>query len=438
MGVRFGTSLVCLGLVTVLSSCSDDRKPTAPEKPAAAVDGMNASDYGEMSVWFAKRGIVLPEEMPAPDAVAKPAARSVRILGDVSKDGRVSSWDLSVLWYHLRGSTYYANSARYDFDLVDIDRDGDNDWTDLMLLGEYLYLQPRLNLYGIGRALPDDDDDPLRISFNIELVFVEGHGFSESQMELFEEAADRWEDIIVDDVEDRDFKRWPFDSAEKDWWEEYGLEDDIGRVVIKDEVLDDLRVFVTTEDRSGFWGRGGPFWIRGENKLPILGRILIDEDVLTTYRERDGSTLAVMLHELGHVLGFGTIWDDKNQIGNPSIDNPNADTHFKGFRARSAFHLAVRWQGYRGHRVPVENGGDDSHWRESVFGAELMSPRPNVGENPLSNVTIRSLEDLGYEVDQSQADPYRIPAVAAKPVVALGRPFCQVLPLPPVAAHEGW
>jgi hypothetical protein len=61
--------------------------------------------------------------------------------------------------------------------------------------------------------------------------------------------------------------------------------------------------------------------------------------------------------------------------------------------------------------VPVEGsaGGDgtvNSHWRESVFGNELMTGFINAGKNPLSIMTIRSLEDLGYVVDTTAADPF--------------------------------
>ena len=55
----------------------------------------------------------------------------------------------------------------------------------------------------------------------------------------------------------------------------------------------------------------------------------------------------------------------------------------------------------------------DSHWRESVFGHELMTPILNVGqEQPLSAVTIQSLADLGYGVDLSHAESFSLPRSA--------------------------
>ena len=70
--------------------------------------------------------------------------------------------------------------------------------------------------------------------------------------------------------------------------------------------------------------------------------------------------------------------------------------------------------------VPVENTGGpgtaDGHWRESVFRNELMSGFIAAPNNPLSRLTVASLQDLGYEVDLSKAEPYKLPdlfAVAA-------------------------
>jgi hypothetical protein len=60
--------------------------------------------------------------------------------------------------------------------------------------------------------------------------------------------------------------------------------------------------------------------------------------------------------------------------------------------------------------VPVENTGGPgtrgSHWRESVFGNELMTGFIDAGSNPLSAVTAASLRDEGYLVDDAQSDPF--------------------------------
>ena len=451
MGARLVAPLVCLGLIACLSSCSDDSKPTAPstEVPIAP----DAAGYREMVAWFAERGIVLPEEVPAVEAVAaaKPAARDDRILGDATGEGEVDGADLTLLWVYLTAFPFLTQ--HYDFDMLDIDRDGDNDWDDLYILGKHLYATPTPeNTYRIGEPLTRPDE----IAYNIDLVFVEGHGFSASQMALFEQAAERWEAIITDDLRDIDFTRNPWDSSKEDDWAGWWGEDLFGPIIV-DDVVDDLRVFVASGDLDGSWGTGSAFWLRGgitNPDLPFLGLAAISNEVLASRYERNGVLLSVMLHELGHTLGFGKkVWEERNLLRNPSRDNPGADTYFSGWRARSAFNLAAHGLAYRGRRTPVENAGvenpgegemganaNDSHWRESVFGNEIMSSLADGWRSaPLSDITIRSMEDLGYEVDRSQADPYVIPPITAKPAIAsTARPFCVVMPPPPIAIHEGW
>src|SRR5690606_29040441 len=94
----------------------------------------------------------------------------------------------------------------------------------------------------------------------------------------------------------------------------------------------------------------------------------------------------------------------------------NDDTHFAGTNARTAFDQSGGAL-YSGAKVPVENtaqpGSADSHWRESVLGRELMTPFVSLGSNPLSIITIRSLQDLGYTVDPALAEPFSITASLA-------------------------
>jgi hypothetical protein len=59
--------------------------------------------------------------------------------------------------------------------------------------------------------------------------------------------------------------------------------------------------------------------------------------------------------------------------------------------------------------VEGDQGGDgtiNSHWDEFTFGNELMTGFLNHGTNPLSVMTIRSLEDLGYVTNPAAADAY--------------------------------
>ena len=130
----------------------------------------------------------------------------------------------------------------------------------------------------------------------------------------------------------------------------------------------------------------------------------------------------------GHALGIGsgTHWEEVIRL--PSENDPEADTHFPGSRAIAAFD-AGGGRDYKGHKVPVENDGEDSHWRESVMKTELMVPTFSP-DGPLSAVTVEALADLGYRVDASRADPYEVPSEALSKPVGVPRGHCEVLRVP--------
>jgi hypothetical protein len=151
-----------------------------------------------------------------------------------------------------------------------------------------------------------------------------------------------------------------------------------------------------------------------QNGLPAVGQLSVDEDDLQALEARD-QLENLLLHELAHVLGFGSsIWRTKGLLRNPSLPSSRgADTHFSGAAAIAAFDQVGGDQYFSGDKVPVENreggsGTQDSHWRQSVFVNELMTGFLLPGANPLSRVTIASLGDLGYEVDQAGADQFLI------------------------------
>ncbi len=91
----------------------------------------------------------------------------------------------------------------------------------------------------------------------------------------------------------------------------------------------------------------------------------------------------------------------------PAIEDP----HFIGAGALAAFD-AAGGTSYGGAKVPVMDVGGagtiNTHWRDDVFDPEVMTGFLSDGFNPLSEVSIESLADLGYVVDASQADPFTL------------------------------
>jgi len=158
------------------------------------------------------------------------------------------------------------------------------------------------------------------------------------------------------------------------------------------------------------------------NGLPIVANLRLDTSDLGPL-EGTSRLVDLILHELGHALGFGTLWASKGFLENPSLPaNTGADTHFDGPSAVTAFD-AIGGDAYTaGQKVPVENqegaaGTRDSHWRLAVFTNELMTGFLSNGANPLSRVTVASLGDLGYDVDEGGADAFQLNFLPAPPAV---------------------
>jgi hypothetical protein len=125
----------------------------------------------------------------------------------------------------------------------------------------------------------------------------------------------------------------------------------------------------------------------------------------------NGNLQEVITHEMMHVVGFGSFWDStaKKLLINygPNVSYIGAG----GIAGCQQLGAAVTCAS----SVPVEGsatgtGTNNSHWRETTFGNELMTGFLNRGTNPLSVMSIRSLADLNYTVNPAAADPYTLPA----------------------------
>lgn len=240
----------------------------------------------------------------------------------------------------------------------------------------------------------------LQDGYAIEVVSATGAiDFTQEPYARIQNAARTWETILANTRLSHVRLPADFNCGRDDW-----TAADAHRVV------DDLLVVAVIEPIDGIGkvlASAGPCATRrGGNRLPAVALLTVDEDDL---RNDPTKIEGVTLHELGHALGIGTLW--KNRIRNPSLpDHKGANTIFLGAGAIEAYKAAGG--DYSADGVPVENrmgpGSGDSHWRESVFRRELMTPYYHP-QHPISAVTLRSLQDLGYTVDLSLAEAYRVP-----------------------------
>ena len=195
--------------------------------------------------------------------------------------------------------------------------------------------------------------------------------------------------------------------------------------------LDDVGLVVTMADLDGPGGTVAAARlcvIRTRSATPVLGMTVLDRADVDRLVQM-GNLVDVAVHEIAHILGFGLLWPRRGLVQDPSDVNHKADTHFTGTRAIRAFDDAGGGR-YSGSKVPVENGGDDAHWRESVLDDEMMTPSLVLGQaNPLSAITLQSFADMGYLIDVSHAQPYRVPATARAVDIAAGaeKPGVEIL-----------
>lgn len=200
------------------------------------------------------------------------------------------------------------------------------------------------------------------------------------------------------------------------------------------ETVDDVLILAAVDAIDGPGGiLGFAGWCHRRpvtGGLPVVGAMIFDEADIDDFGNL-GLLDEIVVHEMGHVLGIGTLW---NEFG--LRDGPDADPFFTGALAIQAF-LDVGGGAYTGDPVPIENMGGTgtifAHWRESVFDHELMTGFINIGANPLSAVSIASLADMGYGIDPGAADPYLLPppALSALRADAGGRIPIGEAPIPP-------
>ncbi|MGG5819554.1 leishmanolysin-related zinc metalloendopeptidase [Falsiroseomonas sp. HW251] len=141
-------------------------------------------------------------------------------------------------------------------------------------------------------------------------------------------------------------------------------------------------------------GQGGPTAIRVAGDLPALAALRFDEADAEAMQE-SGAWPGVVLHEMLHGLGFGTLWA---MLGLVEVTGDGA--FYTGANGNAWFQaLYPDLAAQTGGRIPVETDGSAgtayTHWDEGTFGNEVMTGYVD-GAAELSAMTIGSLADLGY------------------------------------------
>jgi hypothetical protein len=172
--------------------------------------------------------------------------------------------------------------------------------------------------------------------------------------------------------------------------------------------VDDIQIIAELADMDGpgnMLGEAGPTALRVSSFLPAEARMTFDTADAGASLDA-GQWSSVVLHEMLHSIGLGTIWALDGLIWQPE----SGGAYYTGANASAWLSvLHPELAAATGGLVPLETDGGTgtalAHWDEDAFGSELMTGYLNDdAENALSEMSIGALADLGYRV----ADQYAI------------------------------
>ncbi|MCT7965660.1 hypothetical protein NG799_04835 [Laspinema sp. D1] len=172
---------------------------------------------------------------------------------------------------------------------------------------------------------------------------------------------------------------------------------------------------ITVDIESGDFGPGfvasaGPTRVRRLDAapIPIHGEVVFNTNPESDLLEHPRYLYDTMVHELTHVVGFGTLWEDHQAIADHAQGLYNAHTfagqvygEMNGTFIPTPVELTVN----------VGEGSDLGHWRKNpTFDNEIgvESGHPNE-QQVTSALTLASLRDLGWTVNYGAAEEYILP-----------------------------
>jgi len=248
-------------------------------------------------------------------------------------------------------------------------------------------------------------------AFKIDVRYPDGEP-SAAVKEAFDSAAAKWQRIVVGDLED-------IVIAGTDTMGPVKIGDNNCIPAVVNQTIDDLVIFAYVKPIDGARGVLGfatPIYSRNSDSTTISGCMTFDVADMEMLAAA-GQLQATITHEMGHVLGIGTLWDAKQKAMNTCASGaPTSKPYFTGGSARQAFRSAlgsgVVWSD---SMVPLEGTGScgdgtrDAHPSEAIFKNELMTGYIDQFSNPLSAVSASFLRDMGMVVNDLATDAYTVP-----------------------------
>eukprot|EP00581_Thalassiosira_minuscula_P005901 CAMPEP_0183747878 /NCGR_PEP_ID=MMETSP0737-20130205/67487_1 /TAXON_ID=385413 /ORGANISM="Thalassiosira miniscula, Strain CCMP1093" /LENGTH=461 /DNA_ID=CAMNT_0025983595 /DNA_START=574 /DNA_END=1959 /DNA_ORIENTATION=+ len=231
------------------------------------------------------------------------------------------------------------------------------------------------------------DSDNYNVNLSLEML-------NPDNADAYVKARAKWSQIITGDVSDFKRRNIPSNSDPE-------VHPCLNRLP---PIVDDVHICgleAAIDGEGKVLGIAGPMTARADPATGLYTTItgLMRFDIADIERlVAQGRYESVILHEMGHVLGVGTLWR-LNKIVNAQLvyRGPNAKRVWK-----------EDW-GCASDAPPLETDGGagtaGGHWDEDCLQDEFMTGY--VDKNmPISRLTIASLEDLGYVVNYNAADRY--------------------------------
>ena len=207
--------------------------------------------------------------------------------------------------------------------------------------------------------------------FSLNLSF--DSSYTASQQSIFNSAANYWESVIT--------------GYQPGYVGVDGISIDVGIIPVDD-----------SDGEYGVlgWGTWDSYVSEGSGQY-FTATGYMQYDVPDIARLEDNNTLyEVAVHEIAHILGFGTWWNY-----DADISYVDGSGEYLGAAALAAYRAEFD---PTADFVPVEleggSGTADAHWDESIGAHELMTGWLDA-PTFVSNTTIASFIDLGYTVNLS-------------------------------------
>ena len=162
---------------------------------------------------------------------------------------------------------------------------------------------------------------------------------------------------------------------------------------------------------GGILGQAGPTAIWTASELTAFGEMTFDQADADDYNSKNLFD-DIVLHEMMHVMGIGTLWNYNNLVSTIVVDDNDTkkptddivDSVYTGAAANSSFMLLTNSDAFLFVETDGGAGTAGGHWDEETYLDELMTGyighRNQDGTydstNYLSDWSVASLVDLGY------------------------------------------